>query len=301
MRFGTHFYKMSGSGNDFLAFDEMALPATDWLDWRPDVIQALCRRGTGVGADGIFLLRSSPLADFELVYFNADGTRAALCGNASLCAIRLAVELGHAPAGELRFQTDDGTMTGRMGAGPDAVPEFDLMPASRVQPDRSDLREAPPPTDEHAIGYAVAGVPHVVVLCADAGAVDLSRRAPHLRHHPSLAGGANVNFVSQAGPRWRIRTFERGVEGETLACGTGSVATALLLSAWGLAAGGTAADGAGEVVELATSSGLTHRVRLSTLPDGQVRPSLAGAARIVYRGELGEVARPPLGSLVEPG
>ncbi len=294
MRFGTPFYKLSGSVNDFVAFDEMRLAPADRPGWDAATIQALCRRGTGVGADGVFLLRPSAEADYQLVYFNADGSRAALCGNASLCSIRLAVELGYVAPGELRFVTDDGLLTGRVERGSDGLPEFDLAAPGRLEPDRPDLRDGALADAEPAVGYAVAGVPHVVVLCADADAVDLAARAPRLRHHAALPDGANVNYVSRAGTRWRIRTFERGVEGETLACGTGSVATALLLSAWGQAGGATAS----EPIELATSSGLTHRVRLTPLPDGSMRPSLAGAASIVYRGELGTEW---LAGLEEPG
>lgn len=288
MRFGMPFFKVSGSGNDFVAFDEMRLAADARPEWSAERIQALCRRGTGVGADGIFLLRRSPTADYELVYFNSDGSRAALCGNASLCSIRLAVELGYASPDGLRFLTDDGLLTGRISGGAGGLPEFDLAPPSCIEPDRPDLVSTPPAPDESAVGYAVAGVPHVVVLCADADAVDLTGRAPRLRHHPALPHGANVNFVSRAGDRWRIRTFERGVEGETLACGTGSVASALLLRAWEATTANAGQTRSADVVELATTSGLPHRVRLAMLPDGRPQPSLAGAASIVYRGELGD-------------
>ncbi|HEU4631176.1 MAG TPA: diaminopimelate epimerase [Gemmatimonadaceae bacterium] len=289
MRFGTPFFKLSGSGNDFIAFDEMRLAPAERPAWAPETIRALCRRGTGVGADGIFLLRPSADTDYELVYFNSDGSRAALCGNASLCSIRLAVELGYARPGALRFTTDDGVLTGRLAADGEGMPEFDFAPPSLVEPDRADLRDGASAVDERALGHAVAGVPHVVVLCADADAVDLLARAPRLRHHPALPHGANVDFVSQAGERWRIRTFERGVEGETLACGTGSVASALLLAAWGAAGDGRGgASAAATPIEFATSSGEPHRVRLTRLADGRLQPSLAGGAGIVYRGELGE-------------
>src|SRR5581483_7927491 len=129
-----------------------------------------------------------------------------------------------------------------------------------------------PQTGEQRIGYALAGVPHLVVLCGDVTTVDVVGRGRPLRGHQSLPQGANVNFVagsSQSG--WRVRTYERGVEGETLACGSGAVATAILLAAWGLASG---------LVELETRSGRKVQVRL--VRQGHIwKPSLSGEGRIV--------------------
>ena len=124
------------------------------------------------------------------------------------------------------------------------------------------------------IGFARIGVPHVVIRCPDAGDVDLERTAPHFRHHPALRDGANVNVASRTEDGVvTLRTFERGVEAETLACGTGSVATALLLAAW------ETGDAEIRTTETAigTRSGLRHRVR--TRPAAGDRPpriSLAG-------------------------
>lgn len=283
---GRRFFKLSGSGNDFVAFD-----ATREDDAAPVLtaatIRALCARGEGIGADGVMLLRRADDADFGLTYHNADGSLGELCGNASLCAVRLAVALGYADPASVRFTTDAGRMRGRLTGD---VPEIDLCPAEACEPDRRDLREprAGGGPDEQRIGFARVGVPHVVILCDDSAAVDLAARAPALRHHPALADGANVSYVSRAGQRWAVRTYERGVEAETLACGTGSVATALLLAAWG-ETGAALAHGGGEcVTELTTRSGRVHRVRLTTDELGVIHPSLSGSARIVYRGEIGE-------------
>ena len=287
MRAGDRFRKLSGSGNDFVAFDRLGQGPGVTLP-SPDEVRTLCRRGVGVGADGVLVLIDEPEADYRLVYYNADGGRAELCGNASLCSVRLAVEAGRGGQAGVRFVTDAGPMTGRLTA--DGLPEIDLAPAQDLAPDRADLwtDSGGPAADEQRLGFARVGVPHVVVLCDAAASVPILDRAPGLRRHRALRDGANVNFVSAAPEpgQWVMRTFERGVEAETLACGTGSVATALLLESWGLA---TDSHGGPTQVTLWTSSGLPLRVTLRRGEDGELRPSLAGSARIVYQGELAEL------------
>jgi diaminopimelate epimerase len=289
LRFGRSFYKLSGSGNDFVAFDEMGLDPRA-AEPPPEVVRALCRRGMGVGADGVVLLRRTDRADYQLIYYNADGTRATLCGNASLCGVRLTVELGHAAATGTTFLTDAGPMSGRLHEG---LPEIDLAAATEVQAERRELlgADATAHGAPSRVGFARVGVPHVVILCDAADAVDVERVGSRIRAHPALHDGANVNYVSRVGEdRWIIRTYERGVEAETLACGTGSVASATLLRTWGEVEGnahGAAAGDAGRPLELVTRSGRVHRVRLRPTPAGPA-PSLAGAADIVFSGALGE-------------
>jgi len=271
---GREFFKMSGSGNDFVFFDaRRAAPAS--LD-EPSRIAALCARGTGVGADGVVFIEA-PESDetaFRIRYYNADGSRAALCGNASLCSARLAVTLGAAPAEGFAFGTDAGTLTARFV---DGQPEIDLEPVSVVDP----APDIPLQPGERRIGFALVGVPHLVLLVDDVEAADVVGRGAPLRRHPSLADGANVNFVGRDGDRGAIRTFERGVEGETLACGTGTVATAILLATWG------EADPA-HPIELRTRSGRPLTVTLRRDGD-RWRPSLRGEGRIVFRGALSEL------------
>lgn len=268
---GRTFYKMSGSGNDFVMVDAMREPAGQLAT--AEVIRSLCARATGIGADGIVFLEPSSMADYRMTYLNSDGSRADLCGNASLCSARLATELGHVTRPEFRFETDAGVLGARLLS---ELPEVDLRPVIDV------AREMPlrMQAGERWIGFATAGVPHLVVRVDDVGTVDVAARGRPLRHDASLARGANVNFVSPAGAGgWKIRTFERGVEGETLACGTGSVATAVLLSEHGEAS---------EQVALQTRSGKTLKVRLRRTTDGWV-PSLSGEARIVFEGRFGEL------------
>jgi diaminopimelate epimerase len=269
---GRTFYKMSGSGNDFVMVDAISSPSQDLT--APERVQSLCARGTGIGADGLVLLERSWAADFRMIYLNSDGSRADLCGNAALCSVRLAVELGIMPVGECHVETDAGVLSARLLP---TGPEVDLQPVAEAKP-RLPFRLA---DGERWIGFALAGVPHLVVRVDDVDRVDVVGRGRPLRYDPSLAQGANVNFVSpDTSGGWRIRTYERGVEGETLACGTGAVATAILLHVNG--------ESEGEV-GLLTRSGRTLRVRLEQRTLSGWHPTLAGEARIVYQGILGEV------------
>ena len=266
---------MSGSGNDFIMVDARTEPPGRLAE--PDTIARLCARGTGVGADGIVFLERSDRAAVKLVYLNSDGSPADFCGNATLCTVRLAIELGAARPEGVSIETESGLVKARMA---DGVPEIDLEPVTDVRPSVPGIA---PSHGETAIGFALAGVPHLVILCNDVATVDLVGRGRPLRRHDSLPAGANVNFVSRAaadGPagRWRMRTYERGVEGETLACGSGAVATAILLTGWGHASGR---------VELETRSGRVLRVRLERSSGGW-SPSLAGEGRIVYQAKLAE-------------
>lgn len=272
---GTPFVKMSGSGNDFIFFDLRMTDEHYAAD--PERIRRLCARGVGVGADGVVLLERSDRARYGMRYFNADGSLASLCGNATLCAARLGLELGivtseEASAG-FRFETGVGVVEARMS---DDLPEIELAAAHGLRPDVAAETGLAP--GERRIGYVEIGVPHVVILCADAETAPVMERGPALRHHGAFPQGANVNFVSHGPAGWRYRTFERGVENETLACGTGAAACATLLRLWGEAA---------ETVRLRTSSGDDLEVVLPGDPSKAAR--LRGRARIVYRGELSEV------------
>ena len=267
---GRSFYKMSGSGNDFVFIDARLEPGGRLEE--PAMVQAVCARGTGVGADGIVFLRSHDNG-IAIRYLNSDGSLAALCGNATLCSARLAAELGVVDRRhEFEIATDSGTVRARFR---DGQPEIDLQPVTELR----ECFDAGLEAGEDRIGFALVGVPHLVILCNDIAAAPVVQRGRKLRHHPALAHGANVNFVSKRADRWRMRTYERGVEAETLACGTGAVAAGLLLAAWGEAR---------ESVELETRSGRILHVRHKRT-DGWYLPSLSGEARIVFVGSLGEL------------
>lgn len=271
---GIAFAKMTGSGNDFVFFDGRQVPLAHVTS--PEVIKSICNRHNGIGADGIVVLEPArPHADVRIHYFNSDGTPADLCGNATLCSTAMSVLLGLATDSGMTLATPAGLITSRLLAG---HPEIDLQPVTAIRADMPiDLAAG-----EQRIGFAVAGIPHLVILCADADLVDVDGRGPLLRRHEASGpSGANVNWVSpMPGGQWRYRTFERGVEGETLACGTGAVATAVLLTAWGLAAAPT--------VTIRTSSGRDLEVRLTATnsPDIAYQPTLRGEGRVVFRGVI---------------
>lgn len=268
------FWKMSGSGNDFVFVDGIGHPGSEGLATDPDFVRSVCAAHTGVGADGVAVFLPSDDWSFQLAYFNRDGSIGELCGNASLCAVRLATELGIARQSGLKFSTLAGVISGRMR---DGRPEIDLQPVQGLRADSGISRLA----GEAAMGFANTGVPHLVIRSDNLESVPLTERGPELRHHKSLEAGANVNWVGRdrSSGAWRMRTYERGVEAETLACGTGAVACAAMLQAWGES---------GESTDLTTKSGQILSVWLK-LSGGQLWPTLAGEGRIVFEGHLREL------------
>jgi diaminopimelate epimerase len=261
---------MTGSGNDFIVFDARDGDLRELLEAAR--VRRLCDRRQGIGADGVVALEESSRADLVMQYFNRDGSRGAMCGNAALCITRLAVQLGRARAGGMTLETDDGVLKSRLV---DDRPEIELRPVRDLEKAAKGLTE---PGEQH-MGYVVVGVPHLVVHCDDVEHVDVASRGAVLRSAPWLGeAGANVNFVSRNDRGWAIRTFERGVEGETLACGTGAVASASLLRSWRLAE---------SRVALRTRSGCTLEVLLPE--QAGAPPTLAGEGRLVFEGRLREV------------
>ena len=279
---GLPFLKMTGSGNDFVFFDGRIVSKD--VVTRPEVIQAICNRFNGIGADGIVVLEpAAPDGDVRILYFNSDGTPADLCGNATLCSLRLASQIGLGSEAGMSLLTPAGAIAGRLR---DSLPEIDLQPVSDVRPTLEGIALE---DGEERIGFVTAGIPHLVVLCENVDAVDVQRRGPPLRRHPATGiAGANVNWVSRVpGGTWRFRTFERGVEGETLACGTGAIATAIMLTTWGVA---------DSPVRLTTRSGRTLEVRLRRAEGGVQAggtmawlPSLRGEGRVVFSGLIGSI------------
>lgn len=268
---GNRFYKMSGSGNDFIFFDKADGPSESRRD--PAAIRAMCAHGTGIGADGVVFFDRSPGRSVAINYYNSDGSGGELCGNATLCTVRLSEMLGSDIKDGLTIQTDAGAVQGRLV---DGLPEIDIAPVSEVS---AEWVHIPSLENEKRLGFAAVGVPHVIIEVPDVQRVDVRGRGSAVRRHASLTHGANVNFLSRADAgRWSIRTYERGVEAETLACGTGAVASAILLSVWGAAE---------SPVRLVTRSGRELTVTLRR-DDSLWHPSLRGSAELVFTGFLPE-------------
>jgi diaminopimelate epimerase len=274
---GRRFWKLTGSGNDFVFFD--ARGGVDEVLLEPTVIDAVCDRRSGVGADGIVLFEP-PVEDSELYsirYFNRDGTLAEMCGNASLCSIRVGQLLNVVTserAQPFAFHTSSGKLLGKAGLA-DEDPQIE-MPAPRELNAASEIERA---AGEQRIGFVRVGVPHLVLVVDDIDRIDVEKRGRELRMDRRLRDGANVNFITRIGPGvWRMRTYERGVEAETLACGSGSIAVATLLAEWGLE------PREGEVRVL-TSGGRTLSVSWRK-QNGRLIPFLQGEGRLVFAGEM---------------
>jgi diaminopimelate epimerase len=221
----VRFYRLHGAGNDFLLFDGRTEPALEIT--LPPLVPTLCHRRLGLGADGVLLLLPHGEREARLLYWNADGSAARFCANGTRCAARLAAERWGWPS--LVLHTGFAPVPAEVKGGEVTL----TLPAPA----------AVGPWREFEAGGAVVralvaelGVPHLIVPVewADFWSRRLGPLAPELRLHPTLpAGGANVNFVRVIDGELAIRTWERGVEGETLACGSGSVASGLVASAEG--------------------------------------------------------------------
>jgi diaminopimelate epimerase len=216
------FSKMNGAGNDFVMIDNRLGD----LRLAPDQITKICDRHRGVGADGVLVLeRATNGADFRMRYYNADGGEAEMCGNGARCFARYASHVA-SPKEELSFETPAGVIGAKL--------QGELVRLQMSEP--KDLRLAitiPWPDGEIAAHFVNTGVPHVVVLVDDLENTDVRGLGSAIRRHELFAPkGANANFVKERGERQiAVRTYERGVEDETLACGTGVVASALIFAA----------------------------------------------------------------------
>jgi len=264
------FFKMQGCGNDFVFVDNRDLGFTPTV--MADMVVSVCRRAFGIGADGMMFLDNAP-ADSGLHYlwhfFNADGSRAEMCGNGSRCAARLAWMLGMAPATHV-FGTDAGPIEAVVDPDSDQVTVL-LTPPKDLRLDIEIEIEHQP----FSLGFVNTGVPHVVAVMEHLEAVDVWKLGRAIRTHPLFSpAGTNVNFIAVDGPdQLSLRTYERGVEGETYACGTGAVASAIIARQLGLTKG--------EETSITTTGGEELGV---ILRDGKTY--LRGAATLVFRGEF---------------
>ncbi len=262
------FTKMNGAGNDFVLLDNRAGD----ISLTTTQIAKLCDRHRGVGADGVLILeKPANGADFRMRYYNADGGEAEMCGNGARCFARYANRTA-GPLEQVSFETPAGVI------GAELHGELVTLQMSDPQDLRPEL-DVPVDGEIFRAGYVDSGVPHVVVPVAKIDDIDVRSLGEKLRHHPMFAPrGANANFVERHGPsRIAIRTYERGVEDETLACGTGVVASALLFAATENQAG---------PVDVLVRGGDALQVDFVREGDGFRRVTLTGPADFVFDGAI---------------
>ena len=213
------FWKMHGARNDFILIDdrEKFFPAHDSA-----FIRDLCARRSGIGADGLVLIQPSARAAFFMRFYNPDGGEAGMCGNGARCVARLAYELGIAGA-QMKFETAAGLIDAEVAAGAVHIGLTD--PCDWILSESLEIDG-----DELTFGFVNTGVPHVVVRTAHVRDINIRAAGAAIRQHRRFAPvGTNVNFIELlAGGALAVRTYERGVEDETLACGTGIAASALI-------------------------------------------------------------------------
>jgi diaminopimelate epimerase len=267
------FYKMSGSGNDFILIDNRngELTVSDLIDF----VQTLCARKGSVGADGLIIIEKSTCADFRWRFFNADGSEVEMCGNGGRCAARFAFLKGIAPA-QMSFETVAGII--------DATVSEETVKLRLTEPTRLELHhDLKTDSGSLSVSSINTGVPHVVHFVDDLEGFDVFGVGRMIRYHEHYQpAGTNANFVRVLdGHTIAVRTYERGVEDETLACGTGSVAAALVSARKGLTS---------SPVEVIVQSGERVKIYFEETAAGYGNVYLEGGAKVVYQGLLWEEA-----------
>jgi len=267
------FCKMSGSGNDFIIIDNRS---GMWDQMKtPAFVKAVCREKLSVGADGLIFIEKSDAADFKWHFFNSDGSQAEMCGNGARCAARFAYLKGIA-GDRLSFETVAGMIHAEVRG---AVVKTQLSQPKNLQMNQ-ELTVDGARLTVHSIN---TGVPHAVIFVDDLAAVPIKELGAKIRFHAHFQPvGTNVNFISiGADGSIGIRTYERGVEAETLACGTGSVAAALVCIAMGRAA---------SPALVKTRGGELLNVYAEPASPPFAQAYLEGGASLVYTGEMCEEA-----------
>ncbi len=267
--FPIPFVKMSGTGNDFIIIDHrrpVIHPKT-----MAEFAALVCRRKFSVGADGLILIENSEQADFRWRFFNADGSVAEMCGNGARCAARFAYMHGIAPARQ-RFETIAGIIEASVSDINVAV----RMPAPKNLKLQLTIEVEGKQTELHSVD---TGVPHAICFVKEVDKIDVCDLGRKIRHHEAfMPAGTNVNFVGGSERGLKVRTYERGVEDETLACGTGATAAAFIAALTGRAA---------SPVDIITTGGDILTISFDRVGDtGADNVFLKGPAQVIYRGEL---------------
>jgi len=267
------FYKMSGSGNDFIIIDnrDQMIKAKGL----PDFVKKICRRRISVGADGLILLEKSDKVDFKWRFFNSDGSQAEMCGNGARCAARFAFL--HRIAGKnMSFETAAGIISAQI--------QGDLVKIKLTDPTdyRADY-QIKLANGLQNISSINTGVPHVVIFCENLEKIEVNKLGKEIRYHKIFQPeGTNINFICRLSDKtFAMRTYERGVEGETLACGTGAVACAIdMAKKFSLKA----------PIQIITQSTSELIIYFNERKGSFKEIYLKGDARVIYKAKLGDDA-----------
>ncbi len=287
-----YFTKLSGAGNDFILFDKKLNPD---LQLTPQIIQKLCKRGTGIGADGVLIISDRGGYSFEMNYFNADGSTGSLCANGARCALLYGKESERISSGEVNFLADQLQYSGLVLD--DKNVKFFFNPPKRLKYNFK-IKAA---DQLITASFADTGAPHVVIKIKDVlsqpvethsgkNSADLRsfyndieefpvfELGRQIRYHKDFAPeGTNVNFIDVLDGVIKIRSYERGVEDETLSCGTGSVAAALIAYV---------NDCLKPPIKLIVKSGNELIVDFKIVNQEVRELSLTGPAEITFKGEF---------------
>ncbi len=269
------FMKLSGAGNDFVIINNLNHIIDSTNSEFLSFVTKICQRRMSVGADGVLLVEPTEDADFRMRYFNADGGEAETCGNGARCISKFAFLNGIVPK-QMRFLTNAGIYEAEIVG--------DNVKVRMSDP--TDLRINVPLQLEdgvHKVGFANSGVPHVVFLVDDLKSTDVFDLGQQTRYHNDFKpAGTNANFITVHSEELiEIRTYERGVENETLACGTGSIASAIVSATLGKVE---------SPVSVKTASGVVLKIHFDLEENEAKNVYLEGDARVIFAGELTSAA-----------
>lgn len=283
------FTKMHAAGNDFIVIDEtskITVPEGD----KPCFVEKACKRHFGVGADGAIFIQKSSVCDLKFHFFNPDGTNAEMCGNGIRCLAKYARENGLTGKDEMMVETLAGNLTIRMAVEDGKMISSTVdMGAPRMKnkeipvegdPDKMSVeREIEAKGEKYEITAVSMGNPHAVIFTEDVDSLDVKKHGANIRYSNTFPNGANAHFVEKTGEnQFRIRTYERGVEDETLACGTGICASAVAAILTGKA-------DAGENI-LFHSLGGDLSIKVETENQIPLRVLMSGDAETVFTGQI---------------
>lgn len=270
------FTKINGAGNDFIFIDKDSYPS---LQISPVLVRKLCHRRFGIGGDGLITIAKTDGVDFEMTYYNADGSLGSLCGNGARSSILFASLFGKAGADEMKFRVNNEIFSGK-------IISKDMIKFYLNQP--RDLKKnliVASSLGNINCQFLNTGSPHVIINIKDIpgfnkpiSELDVIAFGKELRYSPLFApGGANINFIELADGKVFIRTYERGVEDETLACGTGSTAAGIIAKI---------VYNLNPPVALITAGGDSLIVDFNLNGDVFEKLSLTGPSNVSFKGEI---------------